>query len=72
MPEDREISFFLRPIYGQDKAEKCLIYPWNMPENGVRIPAISLCYAWDEMIALWTHDSLTLAFCDTFSNIILQ
>ena len=35
----------LCPVYGQDKVEKCLIYPLDMPE-------ISLWYAWDKMTAL--------------------
>ena len=36
---------YLCPVYGQDKVEKCLIYPLDMPE-------ISLWYAWDKMTAL--------------------
>ena len=49
------------PVYGQDKIEKCLIYPLDVPE-------ISLWYAWDKMTALWPNDSLTFTLHEPFAN----
>ena len=44
---------YLCPLYGLDKADKCLIYPWDMPR-------ISLWYAWDKMF--WTKWDIKFHF----------
>ena len=59
---------YLCLIYDQDKAEKFLIYPWDIPLITVRNASNKNGYAWDEMTVLWTNYCLNFHFCNKFSN----